>query len=1148
MTFNAVPRSSHLTLQQLLYYDKFLFTKSDPLQSPSASGKSRFLEEFDQIELLSKGAFGHVYKAKKKMENKKYAVKCIKLDKNHEEMAQDSTREVRVLSDIKHRNIVFYYNAWYEKYPPPLGHHDDGTNDENGDCSSESDYNSFDPKRLEEAQERYENVTRRSNDLTSSSQRQGSSDTDSDVSHRTGMNDQIPQQERPPISSYQSTESSLQPSENYTYLYIQMELCQQENLANWLKTRQPSNLEVDQIFREILSAVNYLHSKGLVHRDLKPNNILFDSDWSIKVGDFGLSKNIATDGGCQSVNLSTEEKKSNTFDTRMNHTIYVGTKPYMAPEQENSQTYDHKVDVYALAIILFELKMGPFKTASERVNSIAQLKSFQLSQDFKCSIKLKQLLYSMLSIEPDKRPKVEDILLEHFPKKVKQLNDRPIKPPNALGSSRAPLRHARDIFHSKLLMFFLNRGIRQGYEFHMGAKMPSLGGQFGDLVFKYHVNSSAGKNGSWRYLLVQANYDQEGTFKITAKQLLSTNSGDFNLAKHFRSYLDIRERGDDIHNCIICTNVGFDKEDLSKNDLLLVVVNPSNTIPTFENPPSSGQKAACYLLQITDHLRTKFTKDWSDIPLLAKTLLNYAKTYDFYALRIDVLKRNHRALVNERVIDFKTKKFHLDFVNNVNLSPGALQLRQIVCKLIGNEQILSKWDFNLGPNFGKGSKNAVHVLPPMVKDEDIVEFFNKLIFAVDMPNIADLDQILTDEIGQHFKLLGAHMLQKIWKLSHRNFLSSEDGLKILEESKQTMVLNNLNAISVDYRDRLRQFHCQDEPGNFKQLNKELEPFLHKSSENNIRVLRLTTTSPKRTAVKVFSALETRQEEEGTYLTVSSKGLEGPENMEKWKNALEVGPHQLLIVVCKDNVQFHEIYDKLILRGTLKKKVIIIYKNHESLELKNGQSNLQIPVDGWMEIKDHLWPSELQCIHVHVEETNPETFRNIFKLLAEPCTTEIAVLFVQGKMNENISCFQEMVPKKYDVIRNQSVPLDNKGFSAIVVHRSLVYQSILPSRILLNPQHIAGIQLSFYNSLLTLYSVYHDAKDIDLFFSEALTTCANSVLCTIPLASHAGHRDYEHTPLVSLKGDGITHGVDVHIKNVERLISKCGNQYVRFSVF
>ncbi|XP_059351524.1 uncharacterized protein LOC130690298 isoform X2 [Daphnia carinata] len=938
MSFITTPRRHHfpfpikqVTLDVPIQL-KFLFPSAEPLHSPL---ESRFLDEFDQIELLSKGAFGHVYEAKKNMENKKYAVKCIKLGKNDEEMAE-VTREVEVLSGIKHHNIVSYYTSWWENHPPPEWQ-DNNRDEENSGYSSESDEIIFDSKRLEEANQLYGNdsVESQSDDLALSSETKNTTDTNQDVSCHAG-------------ATSQDTELSVHPAQNYTYLFIQMELCQKENLGDWLDFRQPAELKVYQMFREILSAVKYLHSQNLAHRDLKPNNIFFDFDWSIKVGDFGLSKKMTTDLGSQSASLAIEQTQSNRFDP---HTNYVGTKPYMAPEQENSRTYNHKVDVYALAIILFEMKMDPFKTDSERATSIHKLKSFQLPYNFEPDTNL--LLYSMLSVDPDKRPEVKDILLEYFPKDVKQSNSRPVKPRNAPSPALAPMRHAGDVFHSKLLTLFLSRGIRRGYQFQLGADMPGLGGKFDDLIFKYCVNSSNAMNPSWRYRFVQIKYKQDEASKITAIQLLNKNLGDFSLAKYFRSYLHITRAGYDIHDCLICTNVGFNVNNLITSGLRLVTVNPSDKILTFKNP-SRGQKSASYRLQITPRLRQKLTANWSEIHLLAETLVRYAQTNKSLALSLDIFKHNHVALINERVIDLETKKIHLDFLNDANLSSGAKHLRQIIFELKIKEEDLVKWKFKLGANFGKGNKSAVDYLPHTVTDEEIDGFFDKLVFAVDMPNIAKLDQILTDEIGQHFKLLGPHMLQSVWELSHRKFLSSEDGQKLMEENKQAMIFIHLNAISIDYRDRLCKFHSQHKPEDLKQLNKELKQFLYHSTEINIHILRLTTTYPKSTAVKVFSALKIFRDfrKETTYLIASSKRFEDIDEMDRWKKALEAGPYRLLIIVCKDSVQFQEIYHKLILHEALKKKVIVICKNHESNALDNGQSNTQTTADGWKEIKDH----------------------------------------------------------------------------------------------------------------------------------------------------------------------------------------------------
>jgi serine/threonine protein kinase len=93
MPFANITKKPSLSFSDLISLDQ-LFSRPPLDRSP----ESRFLEEFDHVELFSKGAFGHVYVAEKKMEKKKFAVKCIKLSANDEEMAQFSTREVEVIN------------------------------------------------------------------------------------------------------------------------------------------------------------------------------------------------------------------------------------------------------------------------------------------------------------------------------------------------------------------------------------------------------------------------------------------------------------------------------------------------------------------------------------------------------------------------------------------------------------------------------------------------------------------------------------------------------------------------------------------------------------------------------------------------------------------------------------------------------------------------------------------------------------------------------------------------------------------------------------------------------------------------------------------------------------------------------------------
>jgi serine/threonine protein kinase len=91
-------------------------------------------------------------------------------------------------------------------------------------------------------------------------------------------------------------------------------------------------------FSEILLGLEYIHSKGIVYRDLKPENVLIDIDGHIKLADFGLSKF-----------LTSSDSLTNSF---------CGSPEYMSPEMLMGTGHGSSVDYYSLGAILFEMLTG----------------------------------------------------------------------------------------------------------------------------------------------------------------------------------------------------------------------------------------------------------------------------------------------------------------------------------------------------------------------------------------------------------------------------------------------------------------------------------------------------------------------------------------------------------------------------------------------------------------------------------------------------------------------------------------------------------------------------------------------------------------------------------------------------------------------
>ncbi|HUQ95693.1 MAG TPA: protein kinase [Bryobacteraceae bacterium] len=131
-------------------------------------------------------------------------------------------------------------------------------------------------------------------------------------------------------------------------LCIAMELVSGETLSKWIAANKPTLNRILEVFIQIADALAAAHSAGVVHRDLKPGNILVSAQGYAKVLDFGLAKQVVTpdQGGSQiSTNISGAAD-------------LLGTPPYMSPEQAKGMPVDARTDIFSLGVVLYEAVTG----------------------------------------------------------------------------------------------------------------------------------------------------------------------------------------------------------------------------------------------------------------------------------------------------------------------------------------------------------------------------------------------------------------------------------------------------------------------------------------------------------------------------------------------------------------------------------------------------------------------------------------------------------------------------------------------------------------------------------------------------------------------------------------------------------------------
>ncbi|XP_045482611.1 eukaryotic translation initiation factor 2-alpha kinase-like isoform X2 [Harmonia axyridis] len=422
--------------------------------SASFPFNSRYLNDFDTLQCLGKGGFGVVFQVRQKLEEWQYAVKRIRLP-NEMSRRDRVLREVKALAKMEHQHIVRYFAAWVEH--PPIGWTESFDSNFMSDNEMTSTYRrtqsvSIMIDKVEEEEEAPVSVDNSSypasvDDLSVSkpagnsldpicadssddfivfenSNKQDSKELSAttlpsinsrELSATTLPSINSKELFLPSINSESQTTHSkrkrmwkrlckksfsldIKPKPNLDppiFLYIQMQLCQKESLKDWLfKNETRDKVVVYDFFSQILSAVEYVHLKGCIHRDLKPGNIFFSMNGQIKVGDFGLVKDMEDSLELQACNYNSG------YGTLSRD---VGTRLYMSPEQLNNKVYDYKVDIYSLGLIFFEL-LTPFKTGMERFKCLTALRSRIYPKDFAEDFPFEHdLLESMLCDDPKER-------------------------------------------------------------------------------------------------------------------------------------------------------------------------------------------------------------------------------------------------------------------------------------------------------------------------------------------------------------------------------------------------------------------------------------------------------------------------------------------------------------------------------------------------------------------------------------------------------------------------------------------------------------------------------------------------------------------------------------------------------------------------
>ncbi len=202
--------------------------------------------------------------------------------------------------------------------------------------------------------------------------------------------------------------------EGGTY-YITMEYVPGEDLKSFIRrSRQLAIGTAITIAKQVCEGLAEAHRSGVIHRDLKPNNIMIDEEGNVRIMDFGIARSLREKG-------------------ITGPGVMIGTPEYMSPEQTEGKEADQRSDLYSLGVVLYEMLTGEVPYKGETPISIAMKHKSEMPKDPRTvntdiPYELSQLILNCLEKRKEKRYKTAEELLFELRKITEPKAEKVIKP------------------------------------------------------------------------------------------------------------------------------------------------------------------------------------------------------------------------------------------------------------------------------------------------------------------------------------------------------------------------------------------------------------------------------------------------------------------------------------------------------------------------------------------------------------------------------------------------------------------------------------------------------------------------------------------------------------------------------------------------